>query len=133
MPARNTLGDHSAAVPFNASTCRKPSAAALRRMVPTLPASCSRSSTTESAPVSMRGCVGSASSKPICAGDSRPDTVLNSAGETTSTFGAASASARSASSAAATSVISASAGRTPRCTAARARWSPSSHTPPSLR
>ena len=46
MPARSTLGDHSAAVPFSASTCATPNAAALRRMLPTLPASCSRSSTT---------------------------------------------------------------------------------------
>ena len=46
MPARSTLGDHSAAVPLSASTCAKPKAAALRRMVPTLPASCRRSSTT---------------------------------------------------------------------------------------
>ena len=46
MPARSTLGDHSAAVPLSAITCAKPNAAALRRMLPTLPASCSRSSTT---------------------------------------------------------------------------------------
>ncbi len=46
MPARNTFGDHSAAVPLSASTWRTPNAAALRRMLPTLPASCRRSSTT---------------------------------------------------------------------------------------
>jgi diguanylate cyclase (GGDEF)-like protein len=51
MPARSTLGDHSAAVPCSASTWPTPKAAALRRMLPTLPASCSRSSTTLAARV----------------------------------------------------------------------------------
>ena len=54
MPARSTFGDHSAALPFIASTWRTPSAAALRRMVPTLPGSRSRSSTTVATPGS--GC-----------------------------------------------------------------------------
>jgi hypothetical protein len=46
MPARSTLGAHSAAVPLSAITWVKPKAAALRRMEPALPASCRRSSTT---------------------------------------------------------------------------------------
>src|SRR5256885_1464980 len=42
MPARSTFWLHSAAVPFRATTWLKPKAAALRRMEPTLPASCTR-------------------------------------------------------------------------------------------
>ena len=55
MPARSTFGDHSAAVPLSAITCAKPNAAALRRMLPTLPASCSRSSTTVGASARIAG------------------------------------------------------------------------------
>ena len=61
MPARSTLGDHSAAVPCNASTWPTPKAAALRRMLPTLPASCSRSSTTLAACGSIASVAGTGS------------------------------------------------------------------------
>ena len=46
IPARNTLGDHKAAVPRRAITCWYPNAAALRKIDPTLPGSCTASSTT---------------------------------------------------------------------------------------
>ena len=72
MPERKTLGDQSAAVPFNANTCLTPNAAALRKMDPTLPASCKRSSTTVSTAGSMGFCSGSSNKKPICEGDSKP-------------------------------------------------------------
>ncbi len=48
------LGDHKAALPLTASTCRKPNAQALRKIEPTLPASCTRSSTTVVAIASKR-------------------------------------------------------------------------------
>ena len=48
MPARSTLGDQQAAVPAVASTVRMPAAAAVRRMVPTLPGSWMRSRMTRS-------------------------------------------------------------------------------------
>ena len=80
MPARSTLGDHSAAVPLSAITWRKPKAAALRRMEPTLPASCRRSSTTvgASAASGRRGGQRRARS-PWRAGDSSPLRPANSA------------------------------------------------------
>ena len=97
-PARSTFGDHSAAVPFSAITCAKPNAAALRRMLPTLPASCRRSSTTRAvAGAQRRGAGAVASTKPIGAGDSSVLTLANSAsGTTRDSFGAACASSRSA-------------------------------------
>ena len=61
----------SAAVPLSASTWRKPKAAALRRIEPTLPASCSRSSTTVGCVRLQRPAPAAArSTKPMRAGDS---------------------------------------------------------------
>src|SRR5690606_36202305 len=47
IPARNTLGDHACTVPALQNTCFTPAAAALRKMEPRLPGSCTRSSNTD--------------------------------------------------------------------------------------
>jgi len=44
---RSTLGDHAAAVPAPSNTCVTPAAAQTRKIVPTLPGSCTASSHTE--------------------------------------------------------------------------------------
>ena len=72
VAARKTLGDHRAALPLRATTCLKPKAPALRKMEPTLPASCTRSRTTEAASVCTAWAAGKAITKPMGAGDSKP-------------------------------------------------------------
>ncbi len=132
MPARSTLGDQSAAVPLSAITCWKPKAAALRNTEPTLPASCSRSSTTVGASGSTTGRSGSSSRKPIGAGDSSPLAAFSSSSSTTTVLPAS----RDHSTGACgqnDSENTATAGVTPRASAARHRWSPSSQMRPSLR
>ena len=122
MPARSTFGDHSAALPFIASTWRTPSAAALRRMVPTLPGSCSRSSTTVATPGS--GCwplEGRSIRKPIGAGDSSELISGSSASSITTISAACSASSRGPGCSQAEAPTTASAARPPRARKARAR------------
>ena len=48
MAARRTFGDHTSAQSALSTMSRTPEAAALRKMVPILPGSCTRSSTTQS-------------------------------------------------------------------------------------
>ncbi|MPM62606.1 hypothetical protein SDC9_109482 [bioreactor metagenome] len=89
MPARSTLALQSAAVPLMAAICVKPKADALRSTEPTLPASCSRSSTTVGAVTSSVFASGNAITKPICAGDSRPLMSRSSASAISRFFSAA--------------------------------------------
>ena len=134
MPARSTLGDHSATLPRSASTCVTPKALALRRMLPTLPASCRRSSTTVGACGSIAGLAGTATRNPMGAGDSSPLKALNTGSASTATCGAHSASSRSrASPAQALSAISACSAGRPRARSALQRWSPSSQASPPRR
>jgi hypothetical protein len=69
IAARSTFGDHSAVQPFSASTCRTPNAAAVRRMLPRLPASWIRSRTTADAPGTVAVGPGSASNAAIGGGE----------------------------------------------------------------
>ncbi|OIQ64067.1 hypothetical protein GALL_543850 [mine drainage metagenome] len=133
MAARNTLGDHSAAVPLSATTCCMPRADALRKIVPTLPASCNRSSTTVRTPACTTACALHSTTKPIWAGDSSPLMLLNRLLDTTATFAARSAQSRHIGCAQACSVITHCAGTMPRARQAEHRLSPSSQNSPSLR
>ena len=132
MPARSTLGEPSAAVPVMAATCVKPKAAALRRMEPTLPASCTRSSTTVGASTASASAPGQSSTKASGAGDGRPLMWCIRASSMTIVLIAAcaySTGARGQNDAEST----ARAGRRPRASAARHRWSPSTQMRPCLR
>ena len=120
MPARSTLGDHSSAVPVSAAICVKPKAAALRSMEPTLPASCTRSSTTVGAPASSAGAGGSGSTKASGAGDGRPLTAAIRASVIT-TFLIATCANSAGAKGQNDSENTASSGRQPRVSAARHR------------
>ena len=133
MPARSTFGDQSAAVPLIATTCPKPKADALRRMLPTLPASCSRSSTTLGACASSSPWPAQGSTKPSRAGDSRALSPVISGSGITTTEAAVLAIARDAGVCQPSSVITACAAMPPRCAKAAHRCSPSIQTSPSLR
>jgi hypothetical protein len=94
MPARSTLGDQSDAVPSRAITWPKPKAAALRRMAPTLPASCTRSRTTLAASPRIAGDAGKGTTKATGAGVSSEPSSAIAASATTTVAAAASASGR---------------------------------------
>jgi len=132
MPARNTFGDQSAAVPLRAMICLKPKADALRRIEPTLPASCTRSRITLATPGCSAGGGARSKTKPMRAGDSSVLTASNKSSEMTIFFAAAPVYAAAASGqydAAKTPM----AGCTPRPSAARTKWSPSAQIRPCLR
>ena len=114
--------------------CRARKITAERKMEPTLPASCSRSSITVgmSARSGVRG--GCSINAPIEAGDSSVLSSLNSASGSSSTRCAPAARPRSAGCDQADSDTSTCSSGRPRARQARSRWSPSSHSSaPSLR
>ncbi len=133
MPARSTLGDHSATVPFSAKTWATPKADALRSTLPTLPGSCRRSSTTLGTCGSTRVGGGRSITKPTAAGDSSALNPANSGTGTITTFAAPAASSRRRTSCQAASLSTACAAAPPRSRQARHKWSPSSHTWPRRR
>ncbi|ODN28984.1 hypothetical protein BGI28_07660 [Burkholderia contaminans] len=129
MPERSTFDDHAYAVPGAQNTWRTPAAAALRRIEPTLPASCTPSSTTDDCVTrSGSGCAGRSTSSrkptPLTTFDNCPN---NASGSVTIRCESMRATIAWASAwPSAPSVVTHSSGVAPVSRYALARWNPSS-------
>ena len=82
MAARTTLGDHTSTQSAPKIICFTPDAAALRKIVPTLPGSCTRSNTTQSPCIGTLDSFGNAIKLMISAPSVKLVILLNAAVDT---------------------------------------------------